>query len=147
MPFDIKNLSDLEILTLTLIGESRGEPIEGQVAVGCVIRNRMNKQNKSYTDICLQSKQFSCWNLDDPNRAVLEELGERFLLGNKLENPAHRQCLCVARGIIKNEILDNTHGSLNYITLDLWNSDKKPSWARNVAFTLTRGSQIFFTAV
>jgi hypothetical protein len=144
---DLSKLSDLEVLILTIIGESRGEPIEGQIAVGSVIRNRSVKQNKNYSDICLAPKQFSCWNESDSNRVLLEELGEKFILGQKLEVLSHIQCLWVAVGIIQNKIIDNTHGSLNYLTLDLWHSSNKPSWAKNVNFAISKGSQIFFTAV
>ena len=34
-------LTDTQILLLTLWGEGRGEPIEGRVAIGSVIRNRV----------------------------------------------------------------------------------------------------------
>jgi len=142
----LDNLSDIEILTLTIIGESRGEPIEGQVGVGCVIRNRANAWKKSYPDICLQPKQFSCWNDGDPNRVLLDDLAERMMLGNKFEVPSYIQCQFVARGIIKGEILDNTHGALNYLTTELFKSDDKPSWAKNIVFAVTKGNQTFFRA-
>lgn len=143
---DISKLTELEILTLTLIGEARGESIEGQVAVANVIRNRVLTRGKSYGFICLESKQFSCWNNNDPNRLLLDELGGRFLLGNKLEIPSYNQCLCVARGILKNEILDNTRGALNYLSISLFESPNRPSWAHNIKTAVTRGTQIFFTA-
>lgn len=143
---DLTQLSDLEILTLTLIGESRGELIEGIVAVGCVIRNRVLSQKKSYADICLAPKQFSCWNENDPNRVLLEELAEGMILGVDLPELVYIQCHYVAYGIIHNKILDNTHGSLNYLTMDLWNSTQKPSWARNVTSAISKGNQVFFRA-
>src|SRR5258707_944915 len=53
----IHNLSDNEVLSLTLIGEARGEPIEGIIAVGCVIRIRMHHspaKYHNYSDVCLE---------------------------------------------------------------------------------------------
>lgn len=141
---DIAQLSDLEILTLTLIGESRGESIEGIVAVGCVIRNRVNTYKKSYSEVCLAPKQFSCWNLNDPNRVLLLELADDLILSG-LKQPSYIQCQYVAIGIYNHFITDNTHGALNYITLDLWNSTNRPSWAKDVNFAISKGSQIFFT--
>lgn len=146
MATPITQLSDLEILTLTLIGESRGEPIEGIVAVGCVIRNRTLAQKKTYDEICLAPKQFSCWNENDPNRVLLEELGSEMMLGSNFTVPSYIQCQYIARGIFENKILDNVHGALNYMTLELWNSRNRPSWARNVNFAISKGNQIFFTA-
>lgn len=144
MKLELSNLSDLEVLTLTLIGEARGEPIEGKVAVACVIRNRATAWKKSISEICLQPKQFSCWNEDDPNRLLLDELAQRFIYGNKLEIPSYIECQCVARGVIRNEILDNTHGALNYLTSDLFASDHRPQWAQHVSFAITKGRQTFF---
>lgn len=46
----------------TLILEARGEGIEGMVAVGEVIRTRAEERGLSYRAVCLQRKQFSCWN-------------------------------------------------------------------------------------
>src|SRR5262245_37669606 len=111
----VEALSDLELLILTIIGEARGEPIEGQVGVACVIRNRVLTYNRSYSAICLAPKQFSCWNDNDPNRVLLEELGKQLINGNKLDQ-RFSQCQWVAVGIMRNQILDNTHGSLNYMT-------------------------------
>lgn len=142
----IDQLSDLEVLTLTLIGEARGEPIEGVVAVANVVRNRANTWKKSISEICLQPKQFSCWNENDPNRDLLNGLARHFIMGGKLEVPSYIQCQCVARGIIRGEILDNTHGSLNYLTTELFKSDKKPDWAKNVSIAITKGNQTFFRA-
>jgi hypothetical protein len=60
-------LPDEAILALTLYGEARGEPIEGIIAVGCVIRNRVNDTKKrwpnTYRGVCLQPWQFSALNV------------------------------------------------------------------------------------
>lgn len=141
---DLTRLTDQEILTLTLIGESRGEPIEGQVAVACVIRNRVLTQRRSFREICLQPFQFSCWNDKDPNRMLLEDIGSQMLRGDALEPPSYVQCLCVARGVIRHEIIDNTRGSLNYMTSVLFNSSHKPAWAKDVYFAVTHGDHTFF---
>jgi len=128
----LRSLSPIEIVALTLIGESRGEPIEGQVAVGNIIRNRFHnsKTNQSYTDVCLAPKQFSCWNQDDPNYPVLMEISQKMVAGQVIDNPYYRQCLWVASGIVNWNILDNTFGNEYYMTKVLFDSDKRPSWAK-----------------
>lgn len=143
---DLKVLSDLELLALTIIGESRGEPIEGQVAVGSVILNRAKKYKDSIQNVVLRPKQFSCWNLDDPNRAFLEELGDKLLLGNKIDI-RYKQCMFVARGLLQDEVNDNTRGALHYLTSDLFYSPKRPKWAEHFIGTSTKGNQIFFNIV
>lgn len=146
----IENLSPVEILTLTIIGEARGEPIEGMVGVANVIRNRLRHEPgryKSYADVCLARLQFSCWNEDDPNRAVLLELGQVMLAGQQLTQPSYRQCYWVAKGINESFLVDNTKLALNYITNGLFFSDKRPRWARAVTDYKIIGSHVFFTAV
>jgi hypothetical protein len=126
-------LSNEEILGLTIIGEARGEPIQGQVAVGCVIRNRLhNKPDKyrSYHDVCLKPKQFSCWNANDPNSSILMELAQKLITGAILNDPYYGQPMFVANGIVSWKILDNTLGARNYMTTALFNSEQRPNWAR-----------------
>lgn len=141
---DLTKLSDLEILTLTIIGEARGEPIQGQVAVGSVVRNRVNRYHSSYVVECLKPKQFSCWNKNDPNYQMLIELAEELVNDQYFTDPYLVQCMYVAEGITSNQVLDNTHGALNYMTTDLFFSKSKPSWAMNVTNAKTIGNQIFF---
>lgn len=140
----LNDLTPLEILTLTIYGEARGEPIEGQIAVACVIRNRVNKRNKSYFEICTQPKQFSCWNEDDPNRAVLVEIAEKWTMNSPVDNIHLRQCQWIASGIVNNSILDNTNKSLNYLTHSLFVGNR-PSWADYpTSDPIQHGKQVFF---
>lgn len=141
----LENLSPIEIVGLTIIGEARGEPIHGQVAVGCVIRNRLLNGKKTYTDVCLAHRQFSCWNVNDPNRAVLIELAEMLLKGQKLTSPYHKQCMFVALGIVNHDIMDNTNGALNYMTRDLFDA-RTVEWAKDATNISTKGNHIFFNA-
>lgn len=54
----------------TLFGEARGEPLEGQFAVAHVLINRRKDGRWGTTPaaVCLWPMQFSCWNVNDPNR-------------------------------------------------------------------------------
>ena len=56
---------------LTIFGEARGEPFEGQVAVANVIRNRTRLKYQSDGTIegtVLHPLAFSLWNTSDPQR-------------------------------------------------------------------------------
>lgn len=138
------SLTDLETLALTIYGEARGEKVDGQIAIGCVIRNRrISHPEKSYKDICLAPKQFSCWNENDPNRVILLKLadnihGTNFWL---------KQTMFIASGIIDNNLIDNTGGAKNYMTSDLFFSDKKPAWAIKAMGLRTIGNHVFFTVL
>jgi len=143
----LDDLSSIDIVGLTIIGEARGEPIEGQVAVGCVIRNRLHSNPAKYNgyhSVCLERKQFSCWNIDDKNRPVLIELAEKLITGRALVDPYFRQCMWVSCGIVSWDIRDNTKGALNYMTTNLFESDGRPGWARNPRNASNFGKQIFF---
>ena len=125
-------LTQLDILELTIIGESRGEPIEGQVAVGSVIRNRLYSNQvkyKSYIDVCLEAKQFSCWNQNDPNYNLLIGIAQNLINGKLPLGINYKQCFWVAKGIFDWAIIDNTKGSLYYLEYHLFN-ENRPSWAR-----------------
>lgn len=143
----ILNCSPLEVLGLTLIGEVRGEHIEGQVAVGCDIRNRLHgnpTKYKNYSDVCLEPEQYSCWNLNDINYKFLLQLAEELLNSQAISDPYLRQCLWVAQGISDWSIVDNTRNSLHYMTTSLFNSDKRPSWAKNATGIIVIDNQTFF---
>ena len=139
-----ENISNMETFALTIYGEARGEPIEGQIAVANVIYNR--SENNNYKEVCLKPRQFSCWNKFDPNFPMLLEMGEKLILGTEINDMYFEQCKYIAIGIDQRKILDNTHGSENYLTKHLFYSDRKPEWAKNVKSFMELGSQVFFTA-
>lgn len=59
---------DTVLLRMCLWAEARGEPVDGQLAVGHVIQNRALAQSKTLGKIILARKQFSWTNDGDPNR-------------------------------------------------------------------------------
>jgi len=141
---ELRELSEIEILALTIYGEARGESIEGQVAVGSVIRNRKSNRD-SYHDICLKREQFSCWNSTDSNVGLLNGMAEILLRNQNITNTHYMQCFWVAEGIIKNLIKDNTNDAKNYLTNDLFHNNR-PSWAKNLrAAPKEIGNQTFFS--
>ena len=46
----------------TIMLEARGESLQGQIAVGEVIRNRAFKAQGTFEGICMAPRQFSAWN-------------------------------------------------------------------------------------
>lgn len=128
-------LSDFDALWLTLWAECRDQPVEGQIAVASVIRNRVGKRfGSSYRAVCLAPKQFSCWNpgadvnhvrLMDRARLVIGDYAER---STQPADPIVRQVKYLAQGILNGDLLDNTWGSDHYLTKTLFQSTP-PTWA------------------
>jgi N-acetylmuramoyl-L-alanine amidase len=133
----------------TVVGEARGEPIEGQVGVANVIKNRAYASNRSYQDVCLAPKQFSCWNPGDPNFKVLQNLLSNLQYGNPISEPEYRQCIAVVRAVQEGDFLDNTNGCKNYVTLNryemakLRNDPSKDHWILSLKKEIILGSQVF----
>lgn len=132
-------LTDKQIIGLTIIGEARGEPIEGQVAVGCVIRNRVYAHSwfgKDWHDVCLKAWQFSCYNEGDPNRELLLKIA-----GGDFGSlrPEMVQCMYLAQGIIEGLILDNVGGANHYHDVSVF-----PSWAKAKNPIAQKGELIFY---
>lgn len=50
------------VAILTILMEAYGEGTKGMTAVGEVIRTRARERSLSWAEVCLQPKQFSCWN-------------------------------------------------------------------------------------
>lgn len=146
MPIAPNELLPDEILALTLWGEGRGEPVEGQIAIANVINNRFSAMPTKYKNIgqvCLEPRQFSCWNSNDLNYPKLLEQAKRFI-DNKISDRYLMQCLYIARGIINRSFLDNTNGAMNYVTKNLFNSPNRPIWAKNAIDIKEVGNHVFF---
>lgn len=139
---EINRLNELDILALTIYGEARGEAIEGQIAVGNVIRNRVVFGKKTYRDVCLSPKQFSCWNTNDPNYIILGEAAKKLNNLGTIDS-TYNQILWIAKGLLRNEIKDNVKGAQNYLTTDLFHSDHCPKWAGMAIMTMTIDNHTF----
>jgi|SRR5579859_6044387 len=144
-------MTEQQILTLTLIGEAVGEPVESIVGVGCVIRNRVNKSKikESYHDICLAPKQFSCWNEGTDARQRLIDISDKLLNGKELEiinDPYIKQCFFLAEGIIDSYLVDNTKNAIYYLEQNIFNdTSKRPHWASFPKNIIQHGHHIFFS--
>lgn len=59
---NIDPVLDENIVARTILAEARSEGSNGMYAVACVIQERAIERHMSPAKICLQPKQFSCWN-------------------------------------------------------------------------------------
>jgi len=143
-------LRDFEAVYLTIWAEARSEPLEGQVAVGSVIRNRLQsgRFGKTYAAVCLAPLQFSCWNEGtDPNHVALMDMA-RSIVGDYAErttvpdSPTLRQIKFITQGILGGELMDVSRGSTHYLTQALFRLNP-PTWAKGQPLRATIGSQVY----
>lgn len=140
--------NDLEAMAKTLHGEARGEPRDGKVAVAWVIRNRAERNNMPFFAgallgqagavhrVCHAPWQFSCWNADDPNRAVLEALTPTAYIAER-----------TISGLVLDGIeADPTNGADHYHTIAKpgWAPSWPPHWAAEYAETARFGGHVFY---
>lgn len=134
-------LPDRVVLALCVWGESRGEPVEGQIAVACVVRNRFKlKGTGSWAGICLAPEQFSCFNDDDPNSGPIARASVSLM--TSMPTPELAQALWIADGVMSGGAKDNTVGATHYLVTALLKS-KPPSWADGQPVLVTIGQHSF----
>lgn len=147
-------VTDEIVLTCTLLGEAAGEPIEGQIAVACVIRNRVTADlghdqkpdwwGEGYRGVCLKSWQFSCWwetsSNSDRVYALAQQLIDRQFIGATGMVP---QLRWIAQGVIGGVILDRVKGADHYLTTALLKSSHAPAWSKAAPLTVV-GAHTFF---
>lgn len=133
---------DIVVLAQTLYGEARGEwkhvGLTAFIAVGNVVVNRWRQKawfGKTVEEVCLKPWQFSCWNVDDPNRVILEELDR------SSEDALFKICLQTAEGVLLLEWPDLTKGADHYYADTLLSP---PEWARQKTASVHLGHHIFF---
>ena len=119
----------LVIPALTIWREARGLP-DAMLAVAWVIRNRCADPRWPDTpsEVCLQPKQFSCFNAGDPNAVKLPGPGPEW---------AAFEAACAAW---ESHEPDPTSGANHYHSL----SKGEPSWAWGGELTLRIGAFKFY---
>lgn len=132
---------DQQVLARTIVGEARGEPAQGKIAVAFVFKNRMLSRRwlDSVAACCLQPKQASCWNDGDPNRTVLAS-------ANLHSATQYGDCWEIAGAVLYSSTLtDPTGGAFYYLTTELIQRGKAPSWWAKVTPTVRIGAHSFAT--
>lgn len=117
----------------TIVLEAQGEPLEGQIAVGEVIRHRAINWHKKAVDerqfqtVCLAYKQFSCWNSPEMARFALSKTSFKAIqMAMKAWNASEESNL--------------THGATHYVNLSLCH----PKWVDKMIKTAVIGHHTFY---
>jgi len=130
------------VLARTIFAEARGEPVDGQIAVGYTIKHRAeiaaayvkkhDEPHPLYGDgtiagACLSSfrgvHQYSCWNETDRSRLKALQADHN--------NPAFCRAMDVARQVIAGTAHDFLPGSTHYYAPDVV---PMPKWAVGLPF-------------
>lgn len=132
---------DEEVLARTLYGEARGEEEPGLRAICEVVLNRAadTRWPDKIAAVCLQTKQFSCWNRNDPNF--------RRLVNIEFPDATFMRCMAVAGDMIRarreDRLLDETGGANHYLASWLMKSPRRPRWADPQMATCVIGRHTF----
>ncbi|MCK9993653.1 MAG: hypothetical protein Dbin4_02173 [Alphaproteobacteria bacterium] len=140
------SLFDMETLARTIWGEARGESLEGQAAVGWVMRNRVlaaqafivrhKRAHPLFGDgtlvgACRAPWQFSAWNPGDANALKLMRTG--------FDDAAYCQAFAIGAQIWGGSIKDPTGGATHYHHHAI-----EPSWAKAMKPTALIGAHMFY---
>ena len=123
----------VRILSYTIYAEARGEPFSGKKAVAAVIHTRAQQLDLPMTQVCLQEKQFSCWN-------NLSAVPSYYASGAGLrpaDIKARSDCYGLAWLLVSGQV------KWEYLT-HFYNPRKaSPSWSREMRGVRTIGNHIF----
>jgi spore germination cell wall hydrolase CwlJ-like protein len=157
---------DVAVLAQTIWAEARSHGVEGMNAVGHVIKNRVDADKGMFghglTGVVKKDKQFSCWNVGDPNRDRVKAMMDIETAIRNQESPvegkdfnewyakfqqtrdftdykAWRNAFKVARDILDNRSKDPTNGAVYYHTTGV-----HPYWADKMIPVGQVASHIFY---
>lgn len=140
--------TELNYFICTVYGEARGEPLEGIVGVANVIKNRSIASRKTYKDVVLTPRQFSCWNQDDLNKSIVTTLLISLESGEEAIDSTKRQLVAAVKAVYEDDFKDNVFGSKNYVTLSRYRQaqdrkGKDDQWILTMTPVVTLGKHIF----
>ncbi len=130
--------AEVHLLAATAWAEARSEGEEGMRAVAHVIVNRLGERfGEDLETVIRAPKQFSAWNIGDPNRPLAQDPERYATEGADKDSWAVAQE--VALQVLDGQSVDPTNGALFYHTLAV-----HPVWDSYATDPLVIGSHIFF---
>lgn len=121
------------IISYTLYAEARGEPSDGKIAVAAVIKTRSVLSKISPAEVCLQDRQFSCWN-------NLKAVPEFYIAGVGIES-VDQLARCQCYGLAW--VLMGGNNKWEHLT-NFYNPDKStPDWAFELKGKRKIGHHVF----
>jgi N-acetylmuramoyl-L-alanine amidase len=139
------NLTDYQLMALTIYGEARGEKYEGKVAVGSVILERVDHRDwdgKNIHEVCLMPYQFSCFLPDDPNFQALKLIADDW--DNKIkQSQSLRDCLNIT-GLLLTQSINRTPEIAKYHATQYKTIKCEAAWSKKMKLVATIGNHTFY---
>jgi spore germination cell wall hydrolase CwlJ-like protein len=129
-----QNMADKTFLGITVWRESRGEPVEVQTGVACVVLNRVHRPSwwgRDVMSVLFKKWQFS--SLTDPKDRQLTTWPET-------NDKSWQQCLRVACDVIDGKIKNPVPGADSYYDISI----PAPNWATKETFVAQLGRVRFY---
>jgi spore germination cell wall hydrolase CwlJ-like protein len=140
-PFVEPDPAQVHLLAATMWGEARSEGPDGMRAVGHVIVNRVGDRFGADLETVIRApKQFSAWNLGDPNRPLVQN-PERYARGG-IALETWQQAQQIAYEVLSGQSVDPTNGALFYHTRAI-----RPYWSRYGQGRMELGAHVFYRDV
>ena len=130
---DLSKYSDIELLIALVMGEAEGEPLQGKIAVACVVRNRVNDERwpDTWRGVMMQPNQFSCF---------LPEYFRADIFKQDRLNPVWREAHLAAFGVYNRYIRAEARGANHYYATII----EEPYWAKGRNPVLEVGKHKFY---
>lgn len=128
------------IVAQTLWAEAAGEGRAGMAAVASVIRTRCQRQWRGKTDaaaVCLDHKQFSCWNDGSPLLGKMEKV-------LRTPDAAFRIADELAGRMLADDLPDSTDGATHYVATSL---RPLPRWLDGALLCRVIGQHAFYKGI
>ena len=118
-------------LAVTIYGEARSEPEQGQIAVAYTILNRAAK-HRTLCDVALAPKQYSVFNNNPKLRAIAVSLHLIPEQKNIIDQKSWDQAVKVAQMVSRKYIEDPTNGATHYLAAKVMKSKgyRYPRWSK-----------------
>ena len=123
-----------------LVEDSILDDIKEYIAIGNVVENRV-KAGRFPNDVygvILQPKQFSCFNITDPNRKLIYEF-----LSTKQPSNQYSRLMVFAYATSWRLTVDFSNGATHYVARWFYETVKESHWCRMMIITACYGGHIF----
>jgi spore germination cell wall hydrolase CwlJ-like protein len=136
-------LSPTQLLALTIYGESRGEPVEGQIAVGTVVllRTKYDRLN-SIKRVVLSPAQFCPFSPKDKQYPRMINIAMNWKSGvqkSRMLRESYEIAKCLISGVIVGHKTILEYGAMNFKT-----ALANPKWAKKMQLVLVVGGHQFY---
>ena len=134
--------ADVMIAARTVYGEARGETDLGKRAVAAVLINRWKcktgqfKRDHTLAAACLRWLQFSAWNPNDPNQALMQEVD--------FNDKVFLRCLSAVIEQLLEPVDNIVFGCKHYHHKGM---EDKPRWAKGKQHKIAIGHHYFYDGI